>query len=151
MEWVGQKYLDAGDPSYFSMTDACPTHEMRFLDNSDLCDENLVDDLLREIEDVDDIDDIDQTEEITVDRISIQNDPHGESEAERMKRQLSLMGKNERNTLTISVRSSVENDWEPLFNILFYVRFVLISCVGLSVGSVLTGSSLFTSLKSMYF
>ena len=83
---------------------------MKFLDNSDLCDENLVDDLLREIDDVDDIDNIDQTEEITVDRRSFQNDAHGESEAERMKRQLSLMGKNERNALTICVWSSVKND-----------------------------------------
>ena len=103
------EYVDARDPSYF-MTDACPTDEMRFLDNSDLCDENLVDDLLREIDDVDDIDNIDQTEEITVDRRSFQNDAHGESEAERMKRQLSLMGKNERNALTICVWSSVKND-----------------------------------------
>ena len=87
---------DAKDPSYHFMMDACPTHEMRFLDNSDLCDENLVDDLLREIDDVDDIEFIDQTEEITVDRKSVQNDTHRESEADRMKRQLSLMGKNKR-------------------------------------------------------
>ena len=88
------EYVDARHPSYYFMTDACPTNEMKFLDNSDLCDENLVDDLLREIDDVDDIDDIDQTEEITLDRRSIHNDAHRESEAGRMKRQLSLMGKN---------------------------------------------------------
>ena len=89
----GRDNVDPKDPSYYFMMDACPADEMRFLDNSDLCDENLVDDLLREI---DDVDDIDQTEDITVDRRSIQNDAHGESEAERMKRQLSLMGKNEK-------------------------------------------------------
>ena len=97
----------AKDPSFYFTMDNCQTREMRFLDNSDLCDENLVDDLLKEIDDVDDIEYINHTEEITVDQKSIQNDAHRESEAERMKRQLSLMGKNKSIFSIISISFSV--------------------------------------------
>ena len=61
---------------------------MTFLDDNNLIDENLVDDLWREIDDSDDIDECNASKEQNE---SFRND--AETEAERMKRQLSLMGR----------------------------------------------------------
>ena len=72
--------------------------EMNFLDENDLNDDNLIDDLLREINDNDDkeINDNTDVEEYKGKNPKERNESFrndAETEAERMKRQLSLMGK----------------------------------------------------------
>ena len=78
------------DFNRYNFTNNVYQNEMSFLDKNDLCDENLVDDMLKEL---DDVDDVEESDGLNIDEESVDNDMSRETEAERMKRQLSLMGK----------------------------------------------------------